>query len=603
VRISIKTKQVAGVTLIVGLAVVGLSALYLSSLVHVKLVESRARADTLANAIFQRARGVVAAGGDRYAALRADDGLRAILESSAYSDNVTYAAIVDVNGIAIAHSDAASEGQRLAPAGDLAAVLDAGTVARIRAIYTGDGKTLEVREPLFETAGAGSTNFGAIRIGISTLLIRRDLANTLRPAVLTTVAALAAAVLAAMLLAQLILRPIHLIRSGLTRLSHGEFGVKLDLSRDDEFGDLGESFNAVSARLSADRSQLAGQTSTLESVVEHLEDAVAVVSSSGDLLFANPSMRAALGTGPQAGPLASLLPTEHPYRTIVEDTLASGEPRGPIATPVPALSGDRLLFTHPIDDRHGRRLGVMLIARNLEYLSQVQSTLRYSRKLAALGRLSAGVAHEVKNPLNATMIHLELLKLQLSNDATTIDLGAALDHVSVIGSEMRRLDQVVQGFLKFTRPEDLKLQPVAVATIVREMQSVVHAEAEAHQVEVRVDCPSDLPLISADPVLLQQAFLNLALNAIQAMPHGGRLRIAAAAARARQVEVVFEDTGTGIEAEQLDRIFDLYFTTKERGSGIGLSMVYRTVQLHDGEIEVESVPGKGTTFRLWLPRT
>ena len=102
--------------------------------------------------------------------------------------------------------------------------------------------------------------------------------------------------------------------------------------------------------------------------------------------------------------------------------------------------------------------------------------------------------------------------------------------------------------------------------------------------------------------MLRQAFLNLALNACQAMPHGGTLRIRCESARGRMVAISFTDTGVGIKPEHLQRIFDLYFTTKEKGSGIGLSMVYRTVQMHDGEIEVQSTPGAGTTFRVLLPQ-
>ena len=102
--------------------------------------------------------------------------------------------------------------------------------------------------------------------------------------------------------------------------------------------------------------------------------------------------------------------------------------------------------------------------------------------------------------------------------------------------------------------------------------------------------------------MLRQAFLNLALNACQAMPNGGTLRIRCESARGRRVSIAFTDTGVGIKPEHLQRIFDLYFTTKEKGSGIGLSMVYRTVQMHDGEIEVQSTPGAGTTFRVLLPQ-
>ncbi len=244
------------------------------------------------------------------------------------------------------------------------------------------------------------------------------------------------------------------------------------------------------------------------------------------------------------------------------------------------VGGERLVLTDIVTDADHGLVGVMLVARNLSYLTQVESTISYSRKLAALGRLSAGIAHEVKNPLNATMIHLELLKMQLADQPT------AKEHLAIIAAQMRRLDEVVQGFLRFTRPEDLKLQKVRVGKIIEDLLPVIRAEAASHNVELRLECPPDLPPISADPGLLEQAFLNLAINACQAMPQGGRLRIAATARPGRRLEVVFEDTGVGIPPDQLARIFDLYFTTKEHGSGIGLSLVYRAVQLHDGEIEV-----------------
>ena len=351
-RLGIKGKQVLGVTSIVGVVVVVLSVLHLARLASVSLDESRARAELLAKAIYQRAQQVVGAGADPLAALRADPGLRSILESSLYSDNVMYAALVDVRGVAVAHADPSMEGQVLPPAGDLRTLLSRSRLSQLRAIYVSQGQNLEFREPLL----LGDKEIGSTRIGVSTLLIRHGLDESLRPALLTAFAALAVSVVVATLLSQLLLRPIHMIRSGLTRLGQGEFGVQLDLPGQDEFGELGSSFNAVSDQLLAGRSQLAGAAADPESA---------------------------------------------------------------------------------------------------DYGSQLQATIRYARKLAALGRLSAGVAHEVKNPLNAMMIHLELLRQQVP--------APAMPHVEVIAHEIRRLDEVVQGFLKFARPEDLRLQPLSLA--------------------------------------------------------------------------------------------------------------------------------------------
>jgi signal transduction histidine kinase len=613
-RLGIKGKQVLGVTSIVGAVVVVLSSLHLARLASVSLEESRARARLLAEAVFHRARDVVVEGADPQQALRADPGLRSILESSLYSDNVTFAAIVDVEGVAVAHADRDLENRVLPAGGDLNAVLERSALSQLAAIYSGQGRNLEWRLPL--TLGGGE--FGSIRIGISTLLIRDELEESLRPAVVTAVAALAISVLAATLLSQLLLRPIHVIRSGLTRLGRGEFGVRLDLGQHDEFGELGAFFNAASAQISADRSQMAGQVAHLESAVQQIEDAVGLVSPAGTVLFANASMRALLPKAAAGVGIDELAEAGHVCRQLAQETLRTMKPQGPVSAAFPE-AGERLLMTYPVSDSNGGLVGAVLVARNLEYLSQVQSTVRYSRKLAALGRLSAGVAHEVKNPLNAMMIHLELLRQQCAGGTVpgysasggrgpaaaaaeapvSVDAAAALQHVDVIAGEIRRLDEVVQGFLKFTRPEDLTLQPVQLPALFADIAAIVGPEAERAGVALVID-GEDAPDVNGDPAMLRQVFLNLALNACQAMPAGGTLRIHAQEVRGRHVEITVADTGIGIEPDHLRRIFDLYFTTKQKGSGIGLSMAYRAVQMHDGEIDVESTPGAGTTFRVLL---
>jgi PAS domain-containing protein len=301
-RLGIKGKQVLGVTSIVVVVVVVLSVLNLARLASVSLDESRARAELLANAIYHRAQQVVVGGADPLAALRADPGLRSILESSLYSKNVMYAALVDVQGVAVAHADPSLEGQPLLPVGDLVKLLERPPLSQLRAIYSSQGQNLEFRGPLL----LGNTEIGSTRIGVSTLLIRQDLDASLGPALVIAGTALGISVLVATLLAQWLLRPIHVIRSGLTRLGRGEFGVQLDLSQHDEFGELGSSFNAVSEQLSADRSQMAGQMANLESAVEHLEDAVAIVNARGELLFANPAMRALLPGASSGVPLTSV---------------------------------------------------------------------------------------------------------------------------------------------------------------------------------------------------------------------------------------------------------------------------------------------------------
>jgi len=597
-RVSLRTKQVLGVTALVGAVVVGLSVHDLAEQARVRLEESDARGQLLARAIYQRAFAMIPGAPDPYAALREDGGVRAILESSIYSKGVTYAAIVDASGTVIAQyppEQISSPMREAVPL--LSDFTRQGAIAQLREIFFGDGRTFEVREDL----KIGGVN-AVTRIGVSTLLVRSELQKALYPVLVTAGYLLIGATLGALLLSQWLLRPIHVLRSGLRRLERGEPAAALDLPQD-EFGEMGQEIRAVSEKLLAGR-EVTGPEAGLDSIVEHLADAVGIFGPNGDVLFANPALRALLAACEHDG--------KKPFGALVDRTHDTRESAEPVTMSLPSgesESGTRdwLVTAHPVEGPDERLLGVMIVARDVGALGAVESTIKYSRKLAALGRLTSGVAHEVKNPLNAMTIHLELLKGKLTARVRSGEGAApgdpALDHVAIIGNEIKRLDQVVQGFLKFMRPEDLRLQPVEVDALLHEIAKVVEPDAASTGVRVHVECPASVPDVQGDPGSLRQALLNLSINACQAMTHGGTLRLAARAASRRRVEITVEDTGDGITPTELPRIFDLYFTTKDGGSGIGLSMVYRTVQMHDGDIEVQSTVGTGTTFRILLPRT
>jgi signal transduction histidine kinase len=613
---SIKSRQVAGVTSLVVFIVASLSAYHMATLARMSLEESASRGDLLRQSIFQRAREVVPSARDPYVALQQDGGVRSLLESAVgFSGNVTYAAIVNRDKIAIAHNLKSEEGQKLPDQEDLTTILDRSALSLLFTVYS--DRTFEVRQPLL----FGEQEFGTIKIGISTILVQNELQRAFRLAAQSVVLALLMSTAVAMLMAQWMLRPIHVIQSGLTRLGRGEFDVQLELPEGPEFKDLGSSFATVSAQLSESRSK-ASSPSDFESIVDNLEDAVALFSPDGRLIFCNPAMGVVLpefASGSQR--LDEIAVPNDAIRSIIERTLASHQSQGPIS--VEHAGSERLLMTHPIDDGQGKFVGAMLVARNLAFMTQMHSTLNYSRKLAALGRLMAGVAHEVKNPLNAMTIHLELLKNKVARihkgEPVTAGTGGSggdrssslvprspeadlARHVDIITNEIRRLDEVLNGFLRFARPDELKLQPVQLSYVISDVVTTVTPEANRMGVTVKQECPRDLPDVNADVAMLRQALLNLALNGCQAMADGGTLRIACRPVSGRRVEIDIEDTGVGIPPENLQKIFDLYFTTKEKGTGIGLSMVYRIVQLHDGEVEVQSTPGSGTRFRLVFPQ-
>jgi two-component system, sporulation sensor kinase E len=196
-------------------------------------------------------------------------------------------------------------------------------------------------------------------------------------------------------------------------------------------------------------------------------------------------------------------------------------------------------------------------------------------------------------------IHLELIRQYVKGRQP---VETADEHIEVIAGEIRRLDDVIQGFLRFIRPQELQLRAVDAATLIEDVLALVKPDASRNAITCRADYAGSLPQLQADEALLRQALLNLALNSCQAMPNGGILTLGARAAIGKRVLLTVDDTGVGISADQLERIFDLYYTTRPGGSGIGLSMVYRIVQLHGGEIEVESTVERGSSFRMLVPQ-
>jgi signal transduction histidine kinase len=250
----------------------------------------------------------------------------------------------------------------------------------------------------------------------------------------------------------------------------------------------------------------------------------------------------------------------------------------------------------------GSNMGTLLTLRDMESAIQLERELEVSRRLAAIGRITAGVGHEVKNPINAMVLHLELLRNKLAN---AVDGHAAQRHVEILASEMQRLDRVVQTLADFSRPLELHLR-------VFDLRDVISAVAELTSVQMReagvrmvVDQPREPLLVHIDSDLMRQALLNLVLNAMQAMPDGGVVRVTL---RREQHLAAIEvaDRGIGIPADLLPRIFELYFTTKKSGSGIGLAMTYRILQMHGGALDVRSnadmkLPDHGSVFTLRLP--
>jgi len=242
----------------------------------------------------------------------------------------------------------------------------------------------------------------------------------------------------------------------------------------------------------------------------------------------------------------------------------------------------------------GKRMGTLVTLHDIETLKSIGNQLLVSERLAALGRVTAGVAHEVKNPLNSMRLWLEVLKANMPIEPEPQQAVKMLD------SEIDRLDRAVKTFLNFTKPVEINLEETDVGGLIEEVLDAARPSITKAGLELALDLPENFPPVLLDRQLIHQCVLNLLLNACSFTPPGGRVTVGVGR-NGEFAAISVSDTGKGISPEDRSKIFQLFFTTRPGGTGIGLANTFRFVQLHNGRIEFESEIGRGTIFRVELP--
>jgi two-component system sensor histidine kinase HydH len=247
-------------------------------------------------------------------------------------------------------------------------------------------------------------------------------------------------------------------------------------------------------------------------------------------------------------------------------------------------------------DPAGKYMGQVLLLSDITRLKDLESEMRENERLAAVGRMAAGVAHEVRNPLSSIKGLALLLKDKFSSESREFETTGLLIQ------EVERMNRTISELLSFARPAALDLQSVDLKELLSDSLQLVSADTASERIMTSLQCEHDLPKIQADRDRLSQVFINILLNGVQAMQEGGTLDIIARKNGAgKSVEISFKDTGTGINPEHLSHLFFPYFTTKSGGTGIGLAISQKIIVDHGGTIRVESEQGRGTTLIVELP--
>ncbi|MEX2261675.1 MAG: ATP-binding protein [Bryobacteraceae bacterium] len=481
-------------------------------------------------------------------------------------------------------------------------------------ILFSDRQNYELTQALAEEGQKAPVLF--VRVVISPSLIRAGIRPILETDLGISLASILGSILVALVFTGIVYRPLGAVGRMIDVVTGADYEGQPGAEGDpggaapppEELKAVASKLNLLGQQLRGARHDFSDLRGNVERLLDELEDAVLVFGRQQRLVTASGAIEKFLGrkrTELIGMSLSEIFAPTTNVGLLLAQIAETGRPVRNRHVSIPSgasgkvsralLSVDIVQSLGAANGLASHGIGLLVRFRDPEATHRIGSQLQLAERLSSIGRITGGVAHEVKNPLNAINIHVELARTKLSHGDTDIE-----PEMEIISGEILRLDRVVTTFLDFNRPLRPNLQDIAVDTLLEDLVRLTKPQAEAAGVSMAVSLDSEGAVISADADLLKQAMLNVVVNAIASMPKGGELRIETSVYR-YEAEIRIADTGMGIAPELRDKIFKLYFSTKKGGSGIGLAMAFRIVQLHDGTIDFTSETGKGTTFSLRFP--
>lgn len=351
----------------------------------------------------------------------------------------------------------------------------------------------------------------------------------------------------------------------------------------------------------------------LGQILESLEIGVLVLDRSGSLTLANESARGLLPGMPATPSGCSYVDLLRDYpeiKEIVRLALEEGGYVKEVEHNIGSIDDSYAvrITTLPLRDLHKRAIGSLLLVNDVREVVAMERQIRTAERLSALGTLAAALAHEIRNPLEAMNLNLVLLARALDESGSRVADGSRKrKYLRILESELSRLAGIVENFLSFARPSRSKTCRITLDGILRRIVEVVANQVKSCKVEIELICDGRPVAVDGSEDQLKQAFLNVIINSLEAMPNGGKLTIwiecvgETGSGSTGAAAVRIQDTGEGIPPERIGRLFDPFFSTKPRGTGLGLTIAHRVIQEHRGRIRVESTLGKGTILTIELP--
>lgn len=606
---SLKARLRIAIVALVTLVVIAMSALYLYDFTNLSFRSAIDRGEAVTNEVYSGltarlsalpADANVPAGApiealqQRFAnAIRTDPAVSLMLIRMLADDTLLSSIrIVDDHGNTLAASDPSQTGAKLRPSRPFKEIQSGLWLRNLWNLMTrsedySTDKTLGVQDrELFRIVVAIKSDF-----------VRRDVQPALANLGVAFAGSLIIAAFLGAVLPNLVLDPLGRMSKTIDAILSGQpLTAPAPQWEASEFAAVQSKLSILGAQFRGAKQDALELRSNMEQVLQGIEEAVLLFDSSGHLLLAGAPAERLLGKTQVemiGRGVEELFPASSTLGAAIQSAVQNHRAVRDQTVTLPREDGppQKLLLSVQVLARGGEdQIGTLIEVRDVESRRQLERQLDLSSRLAALSRLTGGVAHEIKNPLNAMALQLEVLRTKLDSEHP---------EVAVIAREIKRLDNVVKTFLNFNRPVELEARALDLNQLVSQIVDLVAPEAAAKKVQIEKDLQPGVNT-NGDANLLQQAILNIINNAMEAMPEGGTLKVRTAR-DGGDCRVEIADSGMGIPPELRDRIFNLYFTTKQNGSGIGLATTFRVVQLHGGTIDFVTQLGKGTTFRLRFP--
>jgi len=610
-----KTIIVLVITLMVTAMVSAFSYLYISQILRLRIENANTTATNLTRQLAYAARNAVPdfsstkVDTSNPAAVRraltdyvqTDVDLNNLLQSETGDWRFIYdVTIVDLDGRALLHTKDGMVGKIVPVRTDFQQVVRAHFREQLRLVFSPPAVydvsyplQLGVNYPQHQTV---EEPFGTIRIGVQTVFLKDEVETRVMKSLYYAIASIFASLLLAAGISNLALGPLKEINRDLDSVNAGDAAALAEESGHDEYGLVSLKIANLGRQIRDSKEIFSALKDNVDQLMSNLQDGLMLFARDSRVVLVSAPVEGFLGR-PRAELLGRTVQEIFDRRTDLGAALLDAfERRRPLsASEFQASGGKNVQLSLDFVQEKNSQIGALLIMRDTESVRRIGDEIEMSRRLSASGRLTRGVAHEVKNPINAIVLHLQLLRNKLSQQEPDTSR-----HMDIIDTEIRRLDRVVQTLVDFTRPRDLRLEEVDLRRVMEDVAQLAVPDAEQHGVTIARDMPAQRLAIKVDLDLVKQAILNVVLNGVQAMPQGGTLTISA---RREDNAVIAEvrDQGAGIPQDMHDKIFELYFTTKKDGSGIGLAQTYQILQWHYGSVDFESTAGAGTTFRFHIP--